>query len=265
MSDYSYTGGFAGKDALASGTLAKRILGTDVENQFTAVETAVNSKADKASPTFTGTVTAAAVTASGLVTVNGNRLTVQNASQPKIEFHHTGGTSAAGAIMSDSATPITIYTTNGGGTLGSQILKFNTSGYMTVPFQPRVYATRSTTQTSGTTVVFTTEGYDNVGAYDNTTGIFTAPVTGMYQIAANVTLYHDTTAYPHPSRQLTLWVGSSGWHYAVSSLQDESYTSFALSHSVYLTAGQTSYLAFDAAMTSSIYVSAATYSATLLH
>lgn len=71
MSDYTYTEGFAAKDALPSGDADKVIKGTELEAEFDAIETAVNSKADKAGPTFTGTTTVANLTASGTINSTG--------------------------------------------------------------------------------------------------------------------------------------------------------------------------------------------------
>jgi hypothetical protein len=71
MSNYTYTSGFLARDSLPDTDADKVIKGAYLETEFTAVQTAVNSKADSASPTFTGTLTAAAVTASGAVTSNG--------------------------------------------------------------------------------------------------------------------------------------------------------------------------------------------------
>ncbi len=71
MTDYSYTANLAAKDALPTGSAGKTILGTTLESEFTKIQTAVNSKADSASPTFTGTLGAAIITASGAVTSSG--------------------------------------------------------------------------------------------------------------------------------------------------------------------------------------------------
>ena len=55
MADYTITVGWSGKDALADSSTAKIISGDDFNTEFTAVQTAVNSKANTASPTLTGT------------------------------------------------------------------------------------------------------------------------------------------------------------------------------------------------------------------
>lgn len=57
MSNYTKATDFAAKDSLPSGDAAKVIKGAEFEDEFDAIATAVNSKSDTASPTFTGTVT----------------------------------------------------------------------------------------------------------------------------------------------------------------------------------------------------------------
>lgn len=57
MSDYTKLTNFAAKDSLPSGNAAKRVLGTEIDAEFSAISTAVATKADKISPSFTGDVT----------------------------------------------------------------------------------------------------------------------------------------------------------------------------------------------------------------
>ena len=68
MSNYTPTTTFSEKDTLASGTTAKIIRGTEFSVEFDNIETAVNSKSDLASPTFTGTVT---IPTLAVTTING--------------------------------------------------------------------------------------------------------------------------------------------------------------------------------------------------
>ena len=68
MSNYTQATDFSAKDNLSSGNPSKLIRGSEFDTEFAAIETAVNSKADTVSPTFTGTVTAANVTFSGNMT-----------------------------------------------------------------------------------------------------------------------------------------------------------------------------------------------------
>lgn len=55
MANYLKATDFAAKDALLSGDPNKIVKGTEIDDEFDAIQTAVNSKANIASPTFTGT------------------------------------------------------------------------------------------------------------------------------------------------------------------------------------------------------------------
>lgn len=55
MSEYVKATNFTAKDTLPTGNSGKIIKGTEIDTEFTAVASAVSSKADINSPTFTGT------------------------------------------------------------------------------------------------------------------------------------------------------------------------------------------------------------------
>ena len=57
MSNYTKSTNFATKDALSSGNPLKIVKGTEINTEFDNIQTAVATKADLASPTFTGTPT----------------------------------------------------------------------------------------------------------------------------------------------------------------------------------------------------------------
>jgi hypothetical protein len=57
VSNYTKSTNFATKDALASGNPLKIVKGTEIDTEFNNIATAVTTKADLASPTFTGTPT----------------------------------------------------------------------------------------------------------------------------------------------------------------------------------------------------------------
>jgi hypothetical protein len=57
MSDYTKSTNFATKDALSSGNALKIVKGTEIDTEFNNIATAVATKADLTSPTFTGTPT----------------------------------------------------------------------------------------------------------------------------------------------------------------------------------------------------------------
>ena len=65
MSDYTTTTNFTAKDSLPSGDSGKVIRGSEFDTEFTAISTAIATKANIASPTFTGTVTIPALTFTG--------------------------------------------------------------------------------------------------------------------------------------------------------------------------------------------------------
>jgi len=55
MSNYTKSTNFATKDALSSGNPLKIVKGTEIDTEFNNIQTAIATKADLASPTFTGT------------------------------------------------------------------------------------------------------------------------------------------------------------------------------------------------------------------
>jgi hypothetical protein len=78
MSNYTKATNFTSKDALSTGNPSKLVRGSEIDTEFSAIQTAVNSKADSASPTISGTATIAALTVTGNATVGGT-LTVTGA------------------------------------------------------------------------------------------------------------------------------------------------------------------------------------------
>lgn len=57
MSSYTKSTDFASKDALLTGNPLKVVKGTEIDDEYNAIQTAVNSKADINSPALTGTPT----------------------------------------------------------------------------------------------------------------------------------------------------------------------------------------------------------------
>jgi hypothetical protein len=55
VSNYTKATNFATKDTLPSGNAGKVVKGTEIDTEFNAISSAIASKADTASPTFTGT------------------------------------------------------------------------------------------------------------------------------------------------------------------------------------------------------------------
>lgn len=68
MSAYTKATNFASKDALASGNPLKIVKGTEIDNEFNAIATAVNSKIEGYNALLTGTPTAPTASASAYTT-----------------------------------------------------------------------------------------------------------------------------------------------------------------------------------------------------
>ena len=89
MSNYTQTTNFATKYALASGNPLKIVKGTEINVEFANIATAVATKADSASPTFTGTVV--------IPTVNISAGTITGITDLAIADGGTGASTAANA------------------------------------------------------------------------------------------------------------------------------------------------------------------------
>jgi hypothetical protein len=71
MSNYTKSTNFATKDTLTSGDPLKIVKGTEINTEFDNISTAIATKSDTASPTFTGTVTIPTLSVSGTSTLTG--------------------------------------------------------------------------------------------------------------------------------------------------------------------------------------------------
>lgn len=69
MSNYTKTTNFAVKDTLASGNPAKIIKGSEINSELDNIQTAVATKANIASPVFTGTVEMPTLEVTGTATI----------------------------------------------------------------------------------------------------------------------------------------------------------------------------------------------------
>jgi hypothetical protein len=85
MSNYTKATNFATKDTLLSGNPLKIVRGTEIDTEFNNIATAVNSKSDSISPTFTGTATFVDLTATGVATFSGSStFTAPNLGTPSV-------------------------------------------------------------------------------------------------------------------------------------------------------------------------------------
>jgi len=65
MSNYTKSTNFTAKDTLPTGNANKVVRGAELDTEYTAISVAISTKADTASPTFTGTVVLPATSSIG--------------------------------------------------------------------------------------------------------------------------------------------------------------------------------------------------------
>ena len=113
MSAYTKTTNFTAKDSLTSGNPSKIVKGSEIDAEFTAIETAVNSKSNTASPTFTGTATIPTAAITNL-TLGGTSVTSTAAELNALdgitatvtELNYTDGVTSAIQTQIDAKAPL---------------------------------------------------------------------------------------------------------------------------------------------------------------
>ena len=106
MSNYTKSTNFATKDALSSGDPLKIVKGTEIDTEFNNIATAVATKADLASPTFTGNVTGTFVgNVTGNVTGNVSGTAANVTGTVAVANGGTGATTfTSGALLKGAGT-----------------------------------------------------------------------------------------------------------------------------------------------------------------
>ena len=107
MANYVKATNFATKDTLPTGDANKIVKGTEIDNEFNAIAGAISSKADIASPSFTGTPAAPTATAGSNTT--------QIATTAYVRGEVTAATASLGTMSTQNAGAVAIT----GGTLAS--------------------------------------------------------------------------------------------------------------------------------------------------
>ena len=191
MSNYTKATNFATKDTLPTGNASKIVKGTELDDEFNAISSAISSKADTSSPAFTGTPTAP--TAS--VGVNTTQLATTafvKASTDSLSLGTIATQNAnAVAITGGSVTGITDLAVADGGT-----------GVSTI-------AANAVVLGNGTSAVQTvapgTSG--NVLTSNGTTWTSTAPATPFsWNVTYVNTSKADDTSYTLPSNCIGVYV-----------------------------------------------------------
>jgi len=109
MSNYSKTTDFAAKDSLSTGNANKIVKGTEINDEFAAIQTAVNTKADINSATLTGTPAAPTASASTNNTQISTTAYVTSAistaiAAAKLALHPVGSIYTQAAVSTNPAT-----------------------------------------------------------------------------------------------------------------------------------------------------------------
>jgi hypothetical protein len=121
MSSYVKATNFATKDTLPTGDSNKIVKGTEIDNEFNSIAGAISSKADIASPTFTGTPAAPTATAGS------NTTQIANTAYVRAEIITATGT--LGTMSSQNAGAVAITGgTIAGTTITSSTVNGNTVG-----------------------------------------------------------------------------------------------------------------------------------------
>lgn len=218
MANYVKATNFAVKDSLTTTDPAKIVKGTELDNEYNAIASAVSSKADTNSPTLTGTplaptaasgtntnqiattafVQAAAGNATNIAGGGANRVVYQTATDttgfaaaPTVAGTYLGWTGSAFAWSTVSASTSAALTMNNSGSGDSSGTTFNGSIARTISYNtigaPSVSGTGATgtwginiTGSSGSTSFATSAGSCTGNAATVTNGVYT---TGDQSIA----------------------------------------------------------------------------------
>jgi hypothetical protein len=196
MSDYSKATNFTAKDSLPSGNSNKIVKGSEIDNEFIAISSAIASKADINSPTLTGTPAAPTATAGSNTTQIANTafvkaafdtlgtMSTQNANAVAVTggtisgVTITGGTVsslAADVVVADGGTGASTFTQN------SVVLGNGTSplnGNMVAPgTQGNVLTSNGTTWVSSAIGGAKGQGFTSSGTFTIPAGISAIKVT----------------------------------------------------------------------------------------
>jgi hypothetical protein len=144
MSDYTKATNFTSKDSLSTGNPLKIVKGTEIDTEFNNIQTAVATKADLASPTFSGSVTIVGGTITGItdlaVADGGTGASTASGARTNLSAASSGANSDITSITG-LTTPLTVaqggtgaatltanYVLLGNGTSAPQTVAPSTSG-----------------------------------------------------------------------------------------------------------------------------------------
>lgn len=209
MSDYNKITNFTIKDSLPSGNTNKIIKGTELDNEFNAIQSAVSSKADANSPAFSGTPTAPTastgtnttqIATTAFVTTSpafSGTPTAPTASEgtnttqiATTAFVTTAVATAAAGVLTDGSVTNAKLATNAvtadkiaSGAVTAAKLASGISGTGPV-FKASKSGNQVISNVTTTKITFDTEDFDTNSNFASST--FTPTVAGYYQVNASL-------------------------------------------------------------------------------
>ena len=199
MANYTKATNFASKDTLTTGDPAKIVKGTEIDDEFNAIATAINSKANTNSPTLTGTPLAPTATAG------------TNTTQIATTAYVLANGVPSGAIMMWSGTIATIpsgwYLCDGTNSTPNLTNKFIIGADADDGGTAKTSITGSATQTGGSKdaiVVSHNHTADSAGAHQHY-------VTTDAYVSSNQSGVSDVTSSNYVANRTS---GNTDWAYA---------------------------------------------------
>lgn len=154
----------------------------------------------------------------------------------------TGGTGALNLYYQANDT--------GGFGSGTNYWNMTTDGERTMPLQPAfsAYLTADQANVTGDATPYSlityTEAFDQNNDFNATTGVFTAPVTGLYQFNAMISLINLAVTHTACSSGIIPTSATQHWSYLYNpvAMSSSAENSFSMSALISMTAGDTAYL-----------------------